>query len=313
VGQRQETPAAASVDQDINPPAVHVTVPPDWLTVQDRRFVHPWHGGRGKHSSAGTFTRGRYIRAVAQAPAGSRIAFDASVRAAAPLQGLRPHSGKPAIQITAGDLRFKQFKQRAALLVTFAVDASGSMAANRFGHVKGAVIDLLQKAYMGRVKVAVVSFRGNGADVVLPPTRSVVVAKRAVQALPAGGGTPLAAGLAAVLRLAQSSASVRQPGGSLLVLLTDGRANVLREDHSGSRSAHDAVWRELQQVCTAIRDRDIASIVIDTSNRVLSGGEAEGVANLLSARYVRFPNLDAHRISAAVTGELMAMRRDGRL
>jgi magnesium chelatase subunit D len=131
--------------------------------------------------------------------------------------------------------------------------------------------------------------------VVAPPTRSVARVRRAVEAMPAGGGTPMAAGLEAVLRLATAQA------GILLVLLTDGRANVPR--------AGSAVVEDLARACQAVRSAGIAAIVIDTAHRALAGGEALRVAELLGGRYVRFPKLDAPRISSAVLDVLQTLGR----
>jgi magnesium chelatase subunit D len=133
-----------------------------------------------------------------------------------------------AVQVTGDDIRLKRFKQKAGRLIIFVVDASGSMAANRMNQAKGALIRLLREAYLHRDKVALISFRGDGAEVLLPPSRSVELAKRALDRLPAGGGTPLAAGLLTALDLAKRE---RRNGlrHTMLVLLTDGRANVSRQ------------------------------------------------------------------------------------
>lgn len=236
--------------------------------------------------------RGRPVRA---ASAGERIAFAATVRAAAPLQRVRP-SGPMAINVTADDLRFRRLREKASTLVVFALDASGSMAASRLHQVKGAIIHLLQTAYLRRAQVALVSFRGHEARVLIEPTRSVALAKRAVDALPAGGGTPMAAGLEAALRIATAQ---RYTGCSaLLVLLTDGRANVARTG---------AVQEDLSMICRSVREHEMASVVIDTASRFVATGDADRIARMLSARYFHLPRADARGIANAVGEEIVRM------
>jgi magnesium chelatase subunit D len=130
------------------------------------------------------------------------------------------------------DFRIQRFKHRSETTAIFVVDASGSSALHRLAEAKGAVELLLADCYVRRDRVALVAFRGRGAELLLPPTRSLVRTKRSLAGLPGGGGTPLAAGIEAGLALADG---VKRRGGTpLLVLLTDGRANVAR-DGSGGR------------------------------------------------------------------------------
>jgi len=208
------------------------------------------------------------------------------LRAAAPQQRRRrasaPEGSRPtAIQIAAHDLRFKQFRQKAGVLLIFAVDASGSMALNRVDQAKGAMLRLLREAYVRRDKIALVGFRGNRAEILLPPSRGVERARRAIDALPVGGGTPLAAGIRAALDLARR-ARLTGTSQSVLVLLTDGQANV----GGPGPGTTQGVWQELEQVCLAARAGLQASVVIDTRQRHISSGQANRIAGLLGGKYV---------------------------
>jgi magnesium chelatase subunit D len=287
----------SAADQGVRPTwedavihAIDCAVTQDILTPPRRsepRGPRRRSGRRARDSSKETrWDRGRCVRAVGARPHASRIAVAATLRAAAVSK-----AQQPPIRITAGDLRFKQFKQIRGMLIIFAVDASGSMAVNRIHQAKGAIIRLLGKAYLHRDEVALVAFRGTRAEVLLPPTRSVELARRALEALPVGGGTPLAAGLAAALDLARNARLVARE--KLLVLVTDGRANA----GSGSR---EAVWPEIEQVCAALQSELVNSVVIDTTNPVISSGEAGRVAELLGGRLVCLPRPDADAVCEAV-------------
>jgi magnesium chelatase subunit D len=268
---------------------------PDGLLVVNAGKGSP--GGRAGRSGTSKTTisrRGRFVRAVADRPDHGKIAIEATLRAAASFQKERRAAGT-AIRLAAADLRFKQFHERTGLLIIFALDASGSMAFNRIQQAKGAIIRLLRESYLQRDTVALIGFRSGRAEVLLEPTRSVELAQRALNTLPIGGGTPLAAGLLAAVRL------VRRTGRrALLVLLTDGRANV--------PCGNEAVWTEIQRVCVALRSEDVASVVIDTNHRHLAGAEAERLAALLAGRYVLLPGLAAGPLYDSVASLVSTLR-----
>lgn len=219
--------------------------------------------GRRRQAAAGTcFDRGRYIRAVEARPGARRIALAATLTAAARRTG--------ALRIEKQDLRFKQFRRKAGVLAIFTVDASGSMAHSRMELAKGALIRLLERAYIHRDEVALIAFRGGGAEVLLPPTRGVERARRALENLAVGGGTPLAAGLRAALEMATRNGKASR---ALVVLLTDGRANV-------------GAPEELEHACAAVRAAAVASLVIDSRGRFAANGETERLARRMGARHV---------------------------
>ena len=265
--------------------------------------------------------RGRFVRAVAAGKKGGRIAVAATLRAAAPFQrerrGEKTALSGTAIRVNASDLRYKQFTQKAGTLVIFAVDSSGSMAANRIHLAKGAVLRLLERSYLNRDKVAVITFRGKRAEVLLPPTQSVELAKRVLDHLPVGGGTPLASGLEAALALARSN----RPGDGaqkLLVVVTDGTANVTRSSApAGDPSAigREAVWRELEEICSLWRREGLESVVIDTRDRHVTGGEAKKLAGLLGGRHVHLAHADSratvNALAASLGGRNRTRREDG--
>jgi magnesium chelatase subunit D len=187
-------------------------------------------------------------------------------------------------------LRYKNFRQKSGTLYIFAVDASGSMAANRIGQAKGALARLLQQSYIRRDRVALVSFRRERAEALLPPSRSVTRARNILDALPIGGATPLAAGLACALEVAQRAA--RSFAGQIVLLLfTDGRSNVpLRAAAGKDRATRERlIDEELEQLGAALQRAGVLTILVDTQNRFVSGGMGEALAKRVRARHVYLP------------------------
>jgi magnesium chelatase subunit D len=196
------------------------------------------------------------------------------------------------VRVEASDFRVTQYQQRAPTLTIFAVDASGSSALNRLAEAKGAVELLLADCYIRRDQVAVITFRGIGAEVLLPPTRSLVRAKRTLAGVPGGGGTPMAAAIDSALGVAAQSR--RRGETPVLVMLTDGRANVARNGAKGREAAHaDALdaarrWARTQ----------VAALFVDTSPR--PSPIAAELAAAMRANYVALPFADAKSLSRVV-------------
>ncbi len=250
---------------------------------------------RGRSGSRGSTLgrRGRHIRSIAGDPRRARIDIAATLRAAAPWQQLRG-STNTGVQLRNDDLRVKQYRAKAGALFLFAVDASGSMALNRMRQAKGAVQTLLQRAYVHRDRVALLAFRGRQAELLLPPSQSVELAQRALDTLPTGGGTPLAAALLTALDTAQIAHS-RGIHQTVVVLLTDGRANVpLGDDRS-------RIDDELQAIGHSLVAAGVRSIVVDTQRSYLSRGEARRLAGWLGGEYVYLPNASGSEIADAAT------------
>ena len=208
------------------------------------------------------------------------VALAATVRAAAPRQEERGRGvGRPGLVVRREDLREKVREGREGNLILFLVDASGSMAAKkRMSAVKGAVLSLLSDAYQRRDKVGLVSFRGEGAKVLLPPTASVELAARCLEELPTGGRTPLSGGLEKAAEVLKREAMREKERRPLLVLLTDGRATA---------------GPDPQGAAAGLRALGVASIVVDTEEGFVRLGMAESVAGALGARCMRLDDLRA--------------------
>ena len=248
-------------------------------------------GGRSGSRGSTDGTRGRHVTSVPGTPREGRLDVIATLRAAARWQRLRP-PGVRRVVVRGEDIRIKRFRDKAGALFVFAVDASGSMALNRMRQAKGAVHALLERAYVNRDRVALMSFRGQGAELLLPPTGSVELLRRAVDQIPTGGGTPLAATLVAALEVAQQ-ARRRGLHNVVLVLLTDARANVgLKADRAG-------VEDELRQLALLTAASGLKALVIDTQRSYLSQGSAQKLATWLGGQYLYLPGASGATIAAA--------------
>ncbi|WP_407522628.1 magnesium chelatase subunit D [Methylobacterium oryzisoli] len=241
--------------------------------------------------------RGRPAGARPGDPRRGRLALVETLRAAAPWQRLR---GSPAgrVVVRPEDVRIRRLVQRTETTTIFAVDASGSAALERLAEAKGAVELLLAECYVRRDRVALIAFRGREADLLLPPTRSLVRAKRALAGLPGGGGTPLAAGIDAAAALAEG---IRRGGRTpVVVLLTDGRANIARSGAPGrAAAAADAL-----EAAWALAARGTRALLIDTA--FLPQEAAGRLAAAMAAHYLPMPQADAARLSRAVRRETAA-------
>ena len=268
-------------------------------------------GGAAGAQSAGragvsrqTAVRGRPVGVRRGLPrSGVRLNVIETLRAAAPWQRIRrgarsdaglPEGGPRRIEVRGDDFHVTRFKQRTGTTTIFVVDASGSSALHRLAEVKGAVELLLADCYVRRDSVALLSFRGRGAELLLPPTRSLVRAKRSLAGLPGGGGTPLAAGIDAAAGLADA---VRRRGQTpVVVLLTDGRANIAA-DGTGGRVQAEA---EALAAARSMRAAGFTVLLVDTSPRPQE--TARQLASAMGASYLPLP----HAGSAAITGAVLA-------
>jgi magnesium chelatase subunit D len=225
---------------------------------------------------------------------GARLALVETLRVAAPWQRLRraARPDGPRIRIARDDIRLRRFQQNTATTVIFAVDASGSAALHRLGEAKGAVELLLGECYARRDQVALVAFRGSAADLILPPTSSLVRAKRSLAGLPGGGATPLASGLDAAGVLAAEQA--RRGRTPILVVLTDGRANIARDGSAGRPQAE----ADGLAAATALREAGLTGLVVDTAPRPTPYGRK--LAEAMGARYLALPTAQSEKLSGAV-------------
>ncbi len=247
----------------------------------------------GRVGAAVRGLRGRRVGTRAGMPGGGlRLDLVETLRAAAPWQRLRGGGLGGGLRIRRDDLRVMRREQKAGTTTVFVVDASGSAALNRLAEAKGVVELLLADCYVRRDQVAMVAFRGRGAVVALPPTRSLVRAKRGLAGLPGGGGTPLAAGIEAGMEVA---GAVRRRGGSaVLVLLTDGQANVGRDGRGGRGQAREDAVRAARMV----RASGLGALVVDTGAR--AGAACRELAGAMGGRYLALPYADAGAVSRVV-------------
>lgn len=246
--------------------------------------------------------------------AGSRLNVIETLRAAAPWQKLRqaemariaavevvtarkraatkPTAPVARVQVRRDDFHVTRYQQRSATTTVFVVDASGSSALNRLAEAKGAVELLLADCYVRRDQVAVLSFRGRGAELLLPPTRSLVRAKRSLAGLPGGGGTPLASGIDAAAALGEQIA--RRGETPIVVLLTDGRGNVARDGSPGRARAAEDVDLAARQYRLA----GLSTLLIDTAPQPQPAAQA--LARTMGAAYLPLPYAGSAALSRAV-------------
>lgn len=273
--------------------AVRALLPDDLL---DRLRAQKARVGKGEGSGAAR-KGNRRGRPLPSRPGrmgdGARVDLVATLRVAAPWQRLRTG---PGVRVRAGDLRFRRFEEKSDRLLVFAVDASGSAALARLGEAKGAVELLLAQAYARRDHVALIGFRGTGAEVLLPPTRSLVQTKRRLAALPGGGGTPLAAGLKAALGMADQAR--RRGLTPTVIVLTDGRANIALDGRADRARAGE----EAQAMGRALRAQGVDAVVIDTGNRPEPA--LKQLAQAMDGVWLPMPRADAQRLSKAVAAAL---------
>jgi magnesium chelatase subunit D len=286
-----------ALPEDIVVDAVKAAIPQGLLELlaSERPRRGASSGGRSS-SRTRSKKRGRPVGVKPSTDlAAARLNILATLKAAAPWQTLRRQSGTPndgGLALRKEDLHVTRYEDNVETSTIFVVDASGSQAAQRLAEVKGAIELLLNDCYVRRDQVALIAFRGDSAETLLPPTRALARVKRSLSALPGGGATPLAAGLDAARELARSADRLgRVPA---IVLLTDGRANVARDGTTGSElAASDAV-----QSARLLRAEQFRSLLVDTSRRPRP--RARELAAEMGAEYVPLPFADAATISASV-------------
>jgi len=254
-------------------------------------------GRRSKSKSKSK--NGRYVSSVIPKEGGAAdLAFDATLRAAAPYQVRRRKESpsRTALLIEDWDLREKVRERKIGNLIVFVVDASGSMAAEeRMTAAKGAILSLLIDAYQKRDNVGMVAFRKDTAELVLPPTRSVDLAQKCLAELPTGGRTPLAHGLKLGLETIRNYLTRDKEAVPLLVLISDGRANI--SIYNG-----DPV-EDAKMVAEEIRLAGINSIVIDAEQDFVSLGLLQQICNRMGGKYLRLEELNASAVASAVIEE----------
>jgi Mg-chelatase subunit ChlD len=255
------------------------------------------HGGR-RSSTHTDRKRGRYIQARPSPGKVDDLAFDATLRAAAPFQKERSEQRKRvAFAIQSSDFQRKIRVKKAANLVLFVVDASWSMAvAERMAATKGAILSLLTDAYQRRDRVGLAVFQKDRATLVLPPTNSIQLAQRTLADIPVGGKTPLSAGLFLAQQVIQKELLVHPDVMPLMILLTDGAGNVSMSSLPPQEEAH--------RIAQQIAEDEIRCVVINMEHAAFDQGLAQALAENLKAPCYTLSELKAEALYQKVKEEM---------
>jgi len=284
-------------------------------------------GGRGLIFSQ---DRGRYIKPMLPKGKVTRLAIDATLRASAPFQIMRrkraigtKNEGR-GVFIETSDVRSKKMARKAGSLIIFVVDASGSMALNRMNAAKGAAMSLLTEAYQSRDQISLIPFQGDVADVLLPPTKSIAMAKKRLETMPCGGGSPLAHAIQTAMLTGLNAQKTGDVGKVVVVLISDGRANVPLCVSMGEEFDPDAdpdakdgkPSRNYLKDETIILAKKMGALAgfnllcIDTENKFISTGMAKDIANAAMGKYHQIAKADGSAIAGVTSAALNELKQN---
>lgn len=315
-----EVPQEFMFDIDATP------IDPDLIEFSQRQRSGKG-GGRGMIFSQ---DRGRYIKPMLPKGKVVRLAVDATLRAAAPYQKSRRERAigtkneSRGVHIQSSDVRIKKMARKAGSLIIFVVDASGSMALNRMNAAKGAAMSLLTEAYQSRDQICLIPFQGEAADVLLPPTKSIAMAKSRLEQMPCGGGSPLAHALQMASLTGINAQKSGDIGKVVVVLISDGRANVPLCVSNGEAFDPDADENSKDGKPSRgyLKDEVIACakklaslpgfnlLCIDTENKFVSTGIAKDIANAAGGKYHQIAKADGKAIASVTSQTLSQIKNE---
>merc|ERR1711957_1165177 len=324
--KEDEAPDVPEVPQEFMFDVDATPVDPDLIDFTSRERAGKG-GGRGLIFSE---DRGRYIKPMLPKGKVVRLAVDATLRAAAPYQKSRrkrsvgtKYEGR-GVFIEQSDVRTKKMARKAGSLIIFVVDASGSMALNRMNAAKGAAMSLLTEAYQSRDQISLIPFQGDMADVLLPPTKSIAMAKQRLETMPCGGGSPLAHAIQTAMLTGLNAQKSGDVGKVVVVCISDGRANVplcvsLGEefDPESDEDSKDGKpsRKYLKEEVLACAKQMFALpgfnlLCIDTENKFISTGIAKEIANAAGGKYHQIAKADGSAIASVTQNALNEIKNE---
>ncbi|KAL1529130.1 hypothetical protein AB1Y20_000090 [Prymnesium parvum] len=326
--EMEEEPPPEQEQDDSSPP-----VPEEFmfdvegvaLDPEVMKFANKAKTGRsGSRGMIFSEERGRYIKPILPKGKVRKLAVDATMRTAAPYQAKRreralasgdPKLMKKTVFIESSDVRAKKMARKAGSLVIFVVDASGSMALNRMNAAKGAAVNLLAEAYQSRDKIALISFQGEFAQVLLPPTRSIAMAKNRLERMPCGGGSPLAHALNQAAQVGLTAQKSGDVGEVLVVCISDGRANVPlsvsvgESDPDAPPMGKNELKEEVLKTAKVLGTLpNFKVLMLDTENKFVSTGVAKEIAAAAQGKYHYIPKASEKAIGQVASKAIMDLK-----